>query len=75
MYWLSSKYFPFFNHVVATLGKVSCGFTVIKGDPKVTNTTNDHLEFIRARFRRGNNFFLAIVASCFWIHCDNTPFM
>lgn len=37
--------FEFSNHVVATWAKVSCGFPVIKGDPKVTNTTDDHIEF------------------------------
>ena len=37
--------FEFSNHVVATWTKMSNCFPVIKGDPKVTNTTNDHLEF------------------------------
>ena len=56
---------------------MSCCFPVIKGDPKVTNTTDDHLEFTKARFCR-SNYFLAIVTCCynvvFWIRCDDTPF-
>ena len=66
--------------LVATWAKMSDCFPVIKGDPKVTNTTDDHLEFTRARFCCSNYyFFLAIFTIynnvCFWIHCDNTPFV
>ena len=69
----------FSDHVVATWAKMSDCFPVIKGDPKVTNTTDDHLEFTRARFCCSNYFFLAIFTIynnvCFWIHFDNTPFV
>ena len=54
----------FSNQKVAFWAKVSCSFPVIKGDPKVTKTTDDPIKFANARNCLDNDFFLAIYTNC-----------